>query len=61
MIGFAIKSIYVSAGKHEFIMAAHLYGYVRKHLIASVISTFFLGMIGSSAGWYADALLPTLS
>ena len=61
MISFAIKSTYVSAGKHESIMSVHIYSLRAEALDCKRDFRIFLGMIGSSVECYADAVRPKLS
>ncbi len=51
----------MSAEKHESVIAGFLYGIFAEAFDCKKDFRIFCGMIGSSAEWYADAVLPTLS
>jgi hypothetical protein len=50
----------MSAGKHESVMAIYLYSIGMEAIDCKRVFRTFSGMIGSSAEWYPDLLLPTL-
>ena len=50
----------MSAGKHDSVMTVYLYSINAKVFDCKKDFDIYSGMIGSNAGCYADALLPTL-
>ena len=49
----------MDAGKHDSVMAVHTYGMRAKAFDCKNVFRNFSVMVGSSTGWYQDALLPT--
>ena len=49
----------MDAGKHDSVMAVHIYSMRAKAFDCKNVFCNFSGMVGSSTGWYPDALFPT--